>query len=127
MTQAEKKRTMNEQIKKHGEKVNAIFNTGLDPVKLSKKLFQLENKAHRLNEQVCNGDLDREAANAELTKIESKVFDLLSGNSKVAQSFFINGDPRGCALKIDDEAMRDFNLDLPRDWGGFGLLAPDFS
>ena len=40
---------------------------------------------------------------------------------------FVNQDPRGYALKIDDEYMRAHGLDLHRDMGGFGILAPDLT
>lgn len=43
--------------------------------------------------------------------------------------FFINGDPRGYALKIDNElsdgkALIDA-VKLQTDMGGFGILSPD--
>ena len=39
---------------------------------------------------------------------------------------FVNGDPRGYALKIDDSYVKKFNLKIERDWGGYGIIAPDF-
>ena len=39
---------------------------------------------------------------------------------------FVNRDPRGYALKIDDEWMRARQeVRLATDWGGYGILAPD--
>jgi len=38
---------------------------------------------------------------------------------------FFNSDPRGYALKIKDDYTRD--ITIYRDWGGYGILAPDFS
>ncbi len=38
---------------------------------------------------------------------------------------FINRDPRGYALKINDEWMRANNAKLETDWGGYGLIAPE--
>lgn len=38
---------------------------------------------------------------------------------------FLNRDPRGYALKIDDEWMRKHDAKLYRDWGGYGIIAPD--
>ncbi|MAG18094.1 MAG: hypothetical protein CL944_01315, partial [Candidatus Diapherotrites archaeon] len=43
-------------IEKHGNNLKAIFNINEDSVKLCKKLFRLENKAHRLATDYCNGD-----------------------------------------------------------------------
>lgn len=40
---------------------------------------------------------------------------------------FINRDPRGYALKIDDEDMRRLGLQIHSDWGGYGIIAPDLS
>jgi hypothetical protein len=40
---------------------------------------------------------------------------------------FHNGDPRGYALKIREEYVREHALDIHRDWGGYGILAPDLS
>jgi hypothetical protein len=43
-------------------------------------------------------------------------------------ALLINSDPRGCALKIDDEWLKSniakyaFLDKLQRDWGGYGLL-----
>jgi len=39
----------------------------------------------------------------------------------------LNRDPRGYALKIDDEDMRRLDLRLHSDMGGYGIIAPDFS
>ncbi len=38
---------------------------------------------------------------------------------------FLNRDPRGYALKINDEEVRARSLDIATDWGGYGLIAPD--
>ena len=39
----------------------------------------------------------------------------------------INGDPRGYALKVDDKWVCGNNAVLKRDWGGYGILAPEFT
>lgn len=36
-------------------------------------------------------------------------------------------DPRGYALKIRDEWMAKHETALHRDWGGYGIIAPDLS
>jgi hypothetical protein len=39
---------------------------------------------------------------------------------------FLNRDPRGYALKIDDEWMRAHpQFRLHTDWGGYGIIAPE--
>lgn len=40
---------------------------------------------------------------------------------------FHNGDPRGYAIKIRDEYVREHGLSIHQDWGGYGIIAPDFS
>jgi hypothetical protein len=46
-------------------------------------------------------------------------------NAKPLVPVFINRDPRGYQLKIKDDWMTANNADLERDWGGYGLLAPE--
>jgi hypothetical protein len=38
---------------------------------------------------------------------------------------FVNRDPRGYCLKIDDEYTRANKLDIGTDWGGYGIIAPE--
>lgn len=38
---------------------------------------------------------------------------------------FVNRDPRGYALKIDDKWMREHKAALHQDWGGYGIIAPE--
>lgn len=47
-------------------------------------------------------------------------------NRKPLVPVFLNGDPRGYALKIEDNWMRARpELRLHSDWGGYGILAPE--
>ena len=125
-----KREKMYSEITKHGQNLLTIFPaaTENDPVKLAKKLFSLESKAHRLTEKLCDclPEATATAANAELEKIGVKVRQIL-GIAADAPHVFINHDPRGYALKINDSWLRDNNLVLYRDWGGYGILAPDFN
>ena len=45
-------------------------------------------------------------------------------NNGHGMSLFINGDCRGYALKLEDDVARD--LAIYKDWGGYGIIAPDF-
>ena len=47
--------------------------------------------------------------------------------SKPLVPIFLNLDARGYSLKIDCEWMRANRNRLYRDWGGYGILAPDLS
>ena len=124
-----KKEKMYARIEKHGANLNRIFQTKLDNVTLCKKLFTLEHKAHKLAEDYCNGLVDTEYEyHSETAKILDKVNGIL-GNvwRKKHVPVFVNGDPRGYALKIESDYVRDNNIEIERDWGGYGLLAPDFN
>ena len=135
-------------IREHGLGLIKFF--GLDPdsvspVELCKKLRRFENQAHKITTQLCNGfpDLHYEVAEkvtnqleSELEKIEQKVRDYLESNQrprsfKKINAIFINGDPRGYALKLDTETIKYFEElgeDFPhKDWGGYGIIAPDLS
>lgn len=118
-------------IIRHGEQLNAIFNTGLDPLTLCKKLRRIEGAANKLAVGLdCCNTLSLESMEAEkrLSRIKGRVAAALgeTWSELERQGVFINLDPRGYALKIDDEYMRAHSLKLHTDWGGFGVLAPEF-
>jgi hypothetical protein len=112
-----KKQMMYDKIQKHGDNLKAIFNLDIDSVKLCKQLFRLENEAHRLAEDYCNGITEN--IESEIDKIIDKVKKILNTNE-----VFFNGDPRGYALKLCDQFSKDKNIH--KDWGGYGIIAPDF-
>ncbi len=122
-----RKEQMYSKIKQHGENLNAIFNTGLKPIALCKKLRRLEVKAHKLAEDYCNGNgVNSENWEIKCEPILKQVERILGMNRKNA-GFFINGDCRGYALKIESDIVAENALAIYRDWGGYGILAPDFS
>lgn len=92
----------------------------VDGIAIYTKLRRLELKAHRLTTLACNEpDIDTDTS-----KIEKSVLKLFPNGLK---GFFVNGDPRGYALKLKN---RDEQNKLPeglsQDWGSYGLLAPEF-
>ena len=120
-----------EQIEKHGQQLNDIFKTGLDNVALCKKLHRLENKAHKIATDYCNGDINQ----FEETKLTSKIMtalkkvlfpDTFGSNPNLWKAVFINLDCRGYALKIKDSYVRENNLSIYKDWGGYGIICPEF-
>ena len=119
-----KKERMYDQIKTHGDNLNKIFHTQLDNITLSKKLFRLENKGNRIALDYCNGDMENEDFETQKDKILKSVDKILNFSKQNIPVFF-NSDPRGYALKIKDDYTRD--ITIYRDWGGYGILAPDFS
>ncbi len=115
-----KKGRMYLQIENHGEKVIDYFHvsTDLSPIELSKKLFRLENRMHKACEYYCNGDISE----IELDKIEKSVLVGVKKLLRTLHGIFVNQDPRGCVLKI--KIPNNFYM---RDWGGYGILAPNFT
>lgn len=124
MTQKQKQ-TMYEQIEKHGNNLNAIFGTSIEPVKLCKSLRRLELKANKIATDWCNGDNGIDSEN-----IDSHTEPILKAVAKILGNKYpikFNGDARGYALKISDKIMRDNKLNLYTDMGGYGIICPDFT
>ena len=127
-----KKQLIYDRINKHGEDLKRIFklDPNIDPVKLCKQLFRLENKAHRLAEDGCNGVIYDTEPQAE--KILKKVCKILKIDRSIDHQYekiFFNGDPRGYALKFTtrfSKYIRSCNINIHQDWGGYGIVAPDF-
>jgi hypothetical protein len=53
------------------------------------------------------------------------------GGKLAVPGFFVNGDPRGYALKIDNETPEGKALiqktKMHTDWGGYGILSPEIT
>jgi hypothetical protein len=141
MTKSQKQ-TMNERILKHGTDLNRIFNTGLAPSSLCKRLHQLEQKANRaatclLNtntlhlmelNQFTGYDVEQateEQEEAFFNAILKSVYKILKPTDEQKANIFINYDARGYTLKIKSEYAK--SLDIYKDFGGFGIIAPDFT
>ena len=127
-----KKDKLYSRITKHGQDLKAVFNLDqdIDPVKLCKRLLRLENKAHKLAVDFCNGVIDQlewdQKADQILTKVET-ILKVPTGRGIINKKvLFLNGDARGYALKIDDEYLKNNNFNIHRDMGGYGIIAPDF-
>ena len=131
---------MYENIQEHGENLNAIFNTGIEPIKLCKLLNRLEKKAHDATTCLCNTNTlnlmelnkytgyDVEQATEEeqdkfFENIKKNVIKILGKSCE--NHLIINFDPRGYALKLKFEFCE--SKQIYKDWGGYGILSPDFS
>jgi len=123
------KTEMYERIEAHGAVLNAIFETAYGNIELCKKLRHIEAVASRGAVDYCIGDIDSNAWDKVKDTTRAKLDKLLS-YKRLCVPVWINGDPRGYALKIDDEWTTTYNNThtplLYRDWGGYGILAPDF-
>jgi hypothetical protein len=94
-------------------------------VVLSKSLFRLENKAHKIATDYCNGVITEVQAGEAETKILNALNKILGYREKNIP-VCLNFDARGYALKIGSEYVKKHVLKIERDLGGYGLIAPDF-
>ncbi len=122
------RKIMNEKIYNHGEELKRFFNLdpSVDPVKLSKQLFSLENKLHRWAEMVCNGDIagTNEEMSEKMEYTYMRLLKILKVDISKLACVKMNLDPRGYFLKIESDMAKDWNG--CKDWGGYGIIAPDF-
>lgn len=94
------------------------------------KINGLERRVHAFAERLCNEDIPESTENRQLKKFMDEATELFGG--ELPTGFFINLDPRGYALKLDDTAYSrdpeasDYMPITYRDWGGFGILAPEW-
>lgn len=130
-------KTMEAAIRKHGEDLQAIFGLTGDPVKLCKRLRQLEYVGHQLGMRYCNGPELTERKLEQLTRDLLADVDRIVGYVAAGVPVFVNLDARGYALKIRSEwiaarraagaAVGHKGCVIHCDWGGYGIIAPDLS
>lgn len=123
-----------EAIERHGRQLLALFPgaTEQNPVALCKKLRRIETVAHRISERLCgDSSYTYDQADADTAHVMRRVTDLLGlvgvdGERAVCDcGLFVNRYPRGYALKVSSDWAHD--RDIYRDWGGYGILAPDLN
>lgn len=93
-----------------------------------RKLHRIEATAHRWAEDECNYDISEAESERRDKAILDRVDRILRFRAQSIPVIY-DGDPRGYALKIDDAWMRehrDITEGMVTDWGGYGILAPDF-
>ena len=102
--------------------------SGLD---LCRALRRIEARTSRAATDYCNGDMDADGWEESKDGTVDVVTSLLNPSIELANAIFINGDPRGCALKLHDHFVRIHNrtatTPIHTDWGGYGILAPDLT
>ena len=145
---------MERSILKHGKNLNSIFDTGYangfgGAKLLGSRLLKLEKQARELALHSCSGepikyiqkycpkeynrlfDADNYPTNSEVErildqeqdKIVSKVAKILNTST---DNIYFNGDPRGFALKFSEDFSRTLPTNFYKDFGGYGIIAPDF-
>ena len=87
------------------------------------RLRHIENMANWYALKYADGEMDSDRYEAQREEIVKAVVRLHGGTKPVG--FFVNSDPRGYALKIDNEKTQ-IPEGLQKDWGGYGILAPEF-
>lgn len=102
--------------------------SGLD---LCRALRRIEARASRAAVDYCNGDLREGQWSDAKVRATTSLIKILRPHVRVYSALYINGDPRGYALKLDDEFTREHNrtakTPIHTDWGGYGILAPDLT
>lgn len=124
------KAEMYARIEKHGQNLITLFGlpAATDPIKLAKQMHRLENAAHRQAEAYCNGTIDGDQWETFKAQTLAKVDKLVKFSTCAPPvPVFVNGDPRGYALKIKDSYKHATQAVLHRDMGGYGILAPDLT
>ena len=112
----------------------------IDGKRISVFLLQLERDANAGCTASCNGEVftcyslrfdfraDENAFDRFRDYIENRIKDFFG---TVPPAFFLNGDARGYALKIDNEKPEGKGLieavKLRTDWGGYGILSPEIT
>lgn len=114
-----------ESKREQGQMLNEIFHTSTPNTMLADRMHRLENRAHRLAEDYCNGVIEAERYDKKAQQILREVDALLHFKYRDIP-VFINGDPRGYALKIREDYVREHQLHIHRDWGEYGILAPEY-
>ena len=100
-------------------------------VAMMKRLCVIEKRLHGWAEEACSIGSSEEQQKRRERKEEELLDEVKVMLPLAASAIFSNGDPRGWALKIDDNFMRQWesrkpdNPRLARDWGGYGLISPD--
>lgn len=95
------------------------------PIELYKRVHRLEAEAHTFAEKCCNEDVPEDKQTRKDASILKRL-DAILGYKAAGVPIFLNGDPRGYAIKIDDAYVKANNLEIDRDWGGYGIVCPEF-
>lgn len=101
--------------------------TTFEAIKVYKKLCRIEKRVNRLFTADCNGTSN--LTEEEEDKRDGKILQSVNKLVKIP-GIFLNGDPRGYSLKIKPETVSELNekhkINIYTDWGGYGILAPEF-
>lgn len=95
--------------------------------RISAKLFRAEEAMNRCSVWYCNGEISLEEFDQAKENTREQVKLILG---KLPDGFFINSDPLGYALKVDDMSpIREqlLAIGMHRDMGGYFILSPEIT
>lgn len=87
------------------------------------QLRKIENFAHHWTLKISERYFDPDFLAKIWEGVEERVRKVFGGT--LPNGFFINKDPRGLALKIEQPEYPNRVISLT-DWGGYGLIAPEW-
>lgn len=92
-----------------------------------KSLKDIEHSGHKIAEKYCNGEID----STQIEELERKLKNNLLSTLKYAKQEVVNNiqfnwDPRGYFLKINDDYVRHNKLMITTDFGGYGIICPEW-
>lgn len=89
---------------------------------LWRQLRRIESWLSIYSVKYCNGDIDTGKWEAIKDQAQNRLSRVFGG--RIPDGIFINGDPRGYALKLDNEKVQ-LPEGMEKDWGGYGILAAE--
>lgn len=89
---------------------------------LWRRLRRIENWFTVYSTRYCNGDIDTDAFEQVKQQAKNRLSKVFGG--RVPEGVFLNSDPRGYALKLDNEKVA-IPQGMETDWGGYGILAAE--
>lgn len=119
-------------VSEHVERFRALHHKALESLnkgkpqsglQLWRKLRRIESEASSFAVAMCNTGRSDEQVEAMDERIRGRIERTLG---KLPVGFFFNKDPRGYALKIDNE-VAEIPAGMHKDWGGYGILAPEIN
>ena len=118
------KTTKANQIANHVNNLVARYGSlTVSPETLWRVIRRAECKMNRLAAIDADGRLTVEEWEQAEQVARRCVIRCFANPEKITRELWVNGDPRGYALKLGKD-MR--GTGLATDWGGYGILAPEF-
>lgn len=93
----------------------------LSGIQLWRKLRRMENVAHTAATKYCNGEIDDYTFEQVKDRTVEQI-NIMFG--RIVVGLFVNGDPRGYALKLEPSSKP---TGMHRDWGDYGILAAEIN